>query len=53
LGADNYSMIFLMEDSNKNRYSYLRKNEKQIENPGFIMEDHEGKALMEGKFFPG
>jgi hypothetical protein len=53
IGQNNYSMIFLMEDSNKNRYSYLRKNEKSIENPGFIMEDQEGKALMEGKFFPG
>lgn len=53
LGTDYYSFSLLIEDLAQNRYSYIRKNNHPIENPGFIIEDSEGNEVSRGIFYPG
>jgi hypothetical protein len=53
IGPSYYSFSFLIEDSQKNRYSYFRKNGNSLGDPGFVLQDGEGRQLASGRFYPG
>jgi hypothetical protein len=48
-----YNFSFFMEDKNKNRYGYFRKNDSLIKSPGFVVENADGEILFRESFHPG
>jgi hypothetical protein len=51
--SEYYNFDFILEDKNKKRYGYFRKNNQLISNPCFIIENIDGKILFQGQFYTG
>lgn len=53
LGNQFFNFSFMMEDSNRNRYSYFKKNMESLPAPQFTVDDSDGNRIYTGQFYPG